>query len=162
MRNLSVQDRAQMLGEKIVSADETGRDEILTLKTQNFMSKLSEKSRTMLLGNNKFVESSAHSTKDAEEELLEMIFQDRQKNERYRQYAQSKLNQSVPSIRYPLGYRASDINKEVLEFERIFAEREAAHSKEDQVQNKQEKLLCEISEMKKKIDELKNSRVKTN
>jgi hypothetical protein len=91
-----------------------------------------------------------------------MIFQDRSKNERYRLYVQSKDNSSASAIRYPLGFRASDINKEILEFERIFAERNVAQAKDEQVQTQQEKLLCEISDMKKKIDTLKNSRIKTN
>jgi hypothetical protein len=68
-RNLSVKQRAGMLGEKFTSsqiANLKPKDEALMLKTQNFMSKLSDRSKNLLLGNNKFVLSSAQQSKTDE------------------------------------------------------------------------------------------------
>jgi hypothetical protein len=65
-------------------------------------------------------------------------------------------------MRYPLGFRASDINRETLEFEQVYADKSRATEKKTVVQSEQQKLLSDIHKMKQKLDKAKNSRIRTN
>lgn len=113
-RELSIEERAKLLGEK----EMLGPNPELAARTKKFMNKLSDKSKTLLMTNNKFVLSTAHSVTP---ENAEKIFEnDQPKNERYYLFCLKKTGKYAYDIRYPLGFKASDIARENEEFEKIY------------------------------------------
>lgn len=164
-RTLSVKERALLLKEDFQAAEQSSNPK-LALKTQSFMKKLSDQSKKLLMTSNRFVQTNK-KVDDISYTPTEQIYEDRLKNERYHFFSLKQKKLYKGEIRYPLGFRASQINQELSEFANMYSQRKAGMEEEDQnpiaepeeKKTEKEKLLFKIEEMREKIEQRKKKRV---
>jgi len=166
-----VEERAQQLGERAkleaqAAADpqptqaEARRqaDDALNEKTQSFMSKLSENSRKLLSTENKFVMGGTKF--DSSLDSINYFPEDKHKNDRFKLFVVQREKGFGGDIPYPLGFRASDIQREALEFSKYYALYEDKKLKEEIFQTGPQQLLMQIDELSKKLESSKKKRIR--
>jgi hypothetical protein len=164
-KNLTAEERAKILGERIKIGDQPEKEEIdqkeaderFNEKSRSFLAKLSEGSKKLLAFDNKFV--SGGTTFDPTTEEID-YFEDKQKNDRFKLYVARQESNFTGAIPWPPGYRGSDIDKEMKEFERYFQIWTERKEKEQLFKTDREKLLMQINDLKQKIEVHKKKRIR--
>lgn len=169
-QTLSNFDRAKALGERETigdaktleeKADLEARDkklseDLLNEKTRRFMEKLSDKSKSMLSKDSKFV--MAGTKFDNITDSLNYFPNDAQKNARFKQYVLEQEGLApapVPGLSKP----SILSENEEKEFSRLYMVFEEKRDRDKLFKSEQEKLLFKIDEMKEKIEKVKKLRV---
>lgn len=167
-----MEERAQQLGERtrlegtapapepaLSQADARRQaDEALNEKTQSFMSKLTENTRKLLSTENKFVMGGTKF--DPSLDALNYFPEDRLKNDRFKLFVVQREKGFSGDIPYPLGFRASDIQREALEFSKYYAIYEDKKLKQELFQTGPQQLLLQIDELSKKLESSKKKRIR--
>ena len=165
-KKLSLNDRAKLLGEKRRVGPK--KSELLRARTEEFQSKLTNKTRELLKIENKFRQgNSAFITRQTMADNV--YYDDNEKNERFRMFKYNKENNFIVSLPFPSHYSSGQRKKEIEEFERKFYRIQAEEHLEpkkdvnEKEQDKKEEvdkgLLMKIEDLKAKIENSKKQRI---
>ena len=122
------------------------------------MSKLSENTRKLLSTESKFVMGGTKF--DSSLDSINYFPDDKHKNDRFKLFVVQREKGFGGDIPYPLGFRASDIQREALEFSKYYAIYEDKKMKEEIFQTGPQKLLMQIDELSKKLESAKKKRIR--
>lgn len=136
--------------------DKQTAQSLLNEKTKRFMDKLSDRSKTMLSKDSKFV--MAGTKFDSITDSINYFPNDQQKNTRFKQYV---LEQEglAPAPSPGLNKPSAFTELEEKEFSRLYMVFEERQDREKLFNTEKEKLLFKIDEMKEKIEQVKKQRV---